>query len=434
MTTTPTAIGKPESSKLGDIYRFIWPASGVQIEFDRVGEGREGIYAEIVVAQLHEGKPTLLHASRLNLMSPTARGSAVKALAARYRFDWSTAVDQACFLAVQKFREGEPTIDLREVNHLERPRWLLKPYLEHGGPTVLFAPGGTSKTMLAVAMSVTIASGRNLMGWLQGPAMPVLFLDWETDRFTHAERMNAICEGANLHERPPVFYRRMSTPLTESVGVIRREVDRLKAGALFIDSLGQACGGELESAETILKCFGAIRSIGLPTMVVSHVTKNVAREGATGTYHRLSPFGSIYTENQARNTWSVQRAGEEDADEIAIALIHEKTNNGRYQKRHAYTLQFTNEGDDQGDEHMVTLDITACNLSDIAAFDVRRPLKDRILAQFERGMLRTSHEIAEDLGLPVKDIAPRLSELKRNGLLVRLNDRYGRKSPMEDAS
>lgn len=418
-------LGPPTYSQRGDSFRFTWEDAGIQVEFDRFQDKSEGIYAEILAASIHDaGKPSLLHASRMNLLSPTARGSVARALAARgMKVDWGAALEQACFLAVQKYREGEPTVDLREVDPFERPRWLIKPYLEHGGPTVLFAPGGTGKTYLASAIAVTAASGNRVVGWLHGEPFPVLFLDWETDRWTHAGRLNAICTGARIKERPPVYYRHMVAPLSESVAAARKEIDRLNAGMVVIDSLGAACGGELESAETIIKCFSAIRLLGVPALVVSHVTKATARGDNGG--HRLSPFGSIYTENLARNTWSIHRAGDEDSDATSVALIHEKTNNGRYQKRHAFNLNFINVTDDQEEDTLVSLEIKAVALSEVPDFDTKQPLKDRILGVLGGGSL-TVQDIATRLGVPDDQVRARLRDLREASRVVQLADkRYG---------
>ncbi|HXI15090.1 MAG TPA: AAA family ATPase [Chloroflexota bacterium] len=413
-------LGRPEFEQRGDTYRYLWRDAAIQVEFDRFTDKTDGIYTEILVAAVNEGgKPSLLHASRMNLLSPTARGNVARALAERgVKMNWGAALEQACFLAVQRYREGEPTVDLREVDPYERPRWLVKPYVEHGGPTVIFAQGGTGKSMFAAAIGITAASGKHLTGYLHGPPVPVLYLDWETDRWTHAERLNALCSGARIKEQPPIYYRRMVAPLPESVAVVRREVDRLKIGLVIYDSLGLACGGELESADTIIRTFGAIRSIQAPALIVSHVTKSTAR--GEGNNHRLSPFGSIYTENQARNTWSLHRSGDEGADESALALVHEKTNNGRFHKRHAYRMEFVSSGDGE-DDALISVEIRHADLSEIADFESKLSLKDRIIAAL-RGGAMTPQAIGAQLGVESNQVRARITALRREGAITTLAD------------
>jgi len=417
-------LARPAFSRHNEAYRYTWEDIGVRAEFDRFQDKSEGIYAEMVVASImDEAKPSLLHAGRLNLLSAVSRQGAVRSLQAMgANVDWNAALEQACFLAVQEYRNGEPAIDLRTVDPYERPRWLVKPYLEHGGPTVLFAPGGTGKTYLAGAIAITAASGRHVAGWLYGDPQPALFLDWETDKWAHAERLQAICVGAGIKERPPIYYRRMYAPLAESASSVRKEAERLGAGMVVYDSLGAACGGELESAETVLKFFNAVRSIGRPALVVSHVSKATANAPRN---QRLSPFGSIYSENAARNTWSMHRAGDEDSDQAAVALIHEKTNNGRYQKRHAYSFQFDNVLDDDENEILVRVEIKAVSMSDVPEFDVKQSLPDRITACLKGGSL-TPQEIAERLDAPGDSVRARLKDLRNQHRVIQLSDkRYG---------
>ncbi len=200
------SIGQPEVTKFGDAVRLLWPDVGIRIEFEDFSHYSQGLWADITVANITDGVATLLHASRLNVLSVPNRNQVGMALGKRgIRVDWGVILEQACFRAIERYREGEPAYDLREVNPFERPRWFLKPYVEHSGPTVLFAPGGTGKTYLAEAMAVTASSGRNILGFLNGPPVPVLYLDWETDRYTHKERTAAICNSAQI-DHPAIIH------------------------------------------------------------------------------------------------------------------------------------------------------------------------------------------------------------------------------------
>ena len=61
--------------------------------------------------------------------------------------------------------------------------YLVKPILEAGTTTLLFADGGSGKSWLATAISTMVATGRPMGGLIagQGP-MNVAYLDWESIR------------------------------------------------------------------------------------------------------------------------------------------------------------------------------------------------------------------------------------------------------------
>jgi RecA-family ATPase len=76
--------------------------------------------------------------------------------------------------------------------------------------------GGTGKSFFGLALGVTQATGWPVLGELDGEPGPVLYLDWEADEGTHAERLAAITLGADVPEAPAIYYRRMVASLKES--------------------------------------------------------------------------------------------------------------------------------------------------------------------------------------------------------------------------
>lgn len=426
-------IETPEVSGIGDNFRFVWASLAIEAELRRFYQRGDALMADLLIAAISErdGKSVrkLIHRTTINLKAGETRTRLAKYLGER-RGDvpWIDVMEQLCFLGADRYEEGEPTIDLRDVDPRERPRWFLYPYLEHGGPTILFGPGGTGKSYLSLAMALTMATGHPVFGRLVGPPVPVLYLDWETDQFTHAERLQALCKGmGGISLTRPIYYRRMVGSLGDQLGAVQREIERLGVGGGVVDSLAAARGGEPESADVTNRTMTAVRSLLIPMLIVDHVSKAVMNtQRGEG---RLSPFGSIYTENRARNTWSVRRAGEEGGDEFDIGLVHEKTNNGRYQKRHAFHLSFVNVMDGQGEERPDSASIQAIDIGDVAGFEAELTLAERIL-RFLREQpdgTGTPEDVAEALGLEKKAVAPRFSELKKRGQLVYLADRkrYG---------
>jgi hypothetical protein len=126
------SIERPELVVVGDVYQFIWPVTGIEMTMDRIQEAKDGIQTEITIARTLGGGSGLLHYARLNLLSTVTRGQLVKTLHARADdIDWTGALEQACLLAVSRYRTGEPVIDLREVN-LNSTHPLADPPLRRG--------------------------------------------------------------------------------------------------------------------------------------------------------------------------------------------------------------------------------------------------------------------------------------------------------------
>lgn len=425
-----TVIETPKVNTIGDAYRFLWPTLGLEAELSRFHERSDALVSEVLIAAavFEDGKSSrkLLHRSNLNLMAARSRTElANNLLRRREDVDWNALIEQFCFLAIERWRDGDPTIDLRDVDFTQRPRWFIKPYLEYGGPTVLFGPGGTSKSFFALAMAVTVASGRPVVGRLQGPPGPVLYLDWETDEYTHAERLRGICSGVGTAGVPPIFYRHMLGSLSESLPIVQREIARLGVIMTVVDSLAAARGAEPESAEVTNKLFTGIRALCVPALCIDHVSKAAMREAGDG---RLSPFGSIFCENRARNTWSLRRAGDENSDEFAVAFVHQKTNNGRYQKGHAFHLRFSNVTTDREEERLQSLTIRSCDLADVPELESSQPLHERITSYLARQSeaAATAEAVADALLVDLKTVRARMSQLKSKGTLISLADhRYG---------
>lgn len=443
MTGTEAPLAEPEVIPVGDAFRFRWPDLLLEADLGRFAEHRDSLTAELVIATvgLDAGGAAvrkLFFRTSLNLLAGETRSRLAKNLAERRPdIPWQKVLEWVCFVGVEKVREGEPTVDLRTVDPDTRPRWFLKPYVEYGGPTVLFAPGGSGKSYLAEAAAVTAASGRNVFGFAPATPGPVLYLDWETDKYTHAARRLAVCRGAGIDpDGVEIHYRRMVTSLMEGLGAVLREVARLGVVFVVLDSLAAARGGEPESADVTTRLFGAVRALTVPALCIDHVTKTQVRGDDTGE-GRLSPFGSVMTENRARNTWSVHAAKEEGGTHLDVVLKHQKTNDGAYQKPHGYRLVFESRTDAVGEERIHAVSVTPTDPARMPNFRATLSLPQQILAHLSDTSDGTASvdELAEALGKDRKEIAPRASELKRRGQLVYLNDRqrYGLASARQEA-
>jgi hypothetical protein len=192
----------------------------------------------------------------------------------------------------------------------------------------------SGKSMFALGIGVAIAAGMPVFGVRPAQSMSVLYLDWESDAVTHADRRRALCAGANIDPlAAPVLYRRQSASLAESAPHIRRVIAEHGIGLVIVDSLGAARGGEPESADSTIRLFNAARTLDVPWLGVDHVTKN----GGDG---QVKPFGSVYTSNLARLTWGLEKVEELGHGRMIVALKNHKGNNGSSLGRRAYDVEF----------------------------------------------------------------------------------------------
>lgn len=404
------APGKPTCEPTPDGFHLVWD-SGIEAQVERFAEHRDELTAELTVHSTRAPRPGLLHRARINLMSSQTRRTLAGALEKRDPdLDWAAMLEQLCFLVIERYRTGEPAVDLRTWEGPTGTHWLLEPFIERGGPTILFAAGGTGKSMFALAMAITVASGQPIVGTLRGEGGPVLYLDWETDAGTIRERTKAISFGAGLPSLPPIHYRRCVASITESAQEIRREVNRTKAVMVVVDSFGAARGGEPESADVTIKAMNAGRSLGVPWLAIDHVTKQAGNDAAM-------PFGSAFTHNLARITWSMDRNDGDERRQI-IALKNRKMNNGRQVPQIGYSVTY--ETDQAGELWSVAYGKT--DIADSPSLAGKMSLPQRILAELGRHAGITQADLVEVLEAPANQVAARVKDLRDGERVTRADD------------
>lgn len=380
---------KPETTYLGDTYRFNWGDDGVEIILDRISEdGKQGPKGELSIKMARPGMEGHLHGPvRFNLTASTTRAQLVRQLLERVGdVDWYGALEQVCVLSIQRWRDGDPVIDLASVPPRESARFLVEPFIEDSGTTIIFADGGTGKSTLALALGATVALGKPILEITPRATCPVLYLDWESDESTHAERLSAL---VGVVPAGLMHYRRQVASLTESAPTLRRRIAELGIGLVIVDSLGAARGGEPESAEVTIKTFNAIRSLSIPALAIDHVAKHSTENRPN------KPFGSAFSYNLARLVWAAEKVQEEGDEKSTIALTNTKSNNGRLHKRRGYRVEFANDDDGR----VMAITYTLCDIRDMPEFRGKLTQQDQLAAVLRQnnGGPLTPQEIADCL-------------------------------------
>jgi len=404
---------------VGDAYVFSWPGVPVRVEVDYFVETRGDLYAELTIVDTLSDPPTLIHNSRLNLNAANTRSSLAKDLAATDgSVPWATMLEEVCFLAKRAYRQGEPAICLRDVEVDTADRWLLKPYIEadQSSMSVIYADGGSGKSLLSLAMAVTLAGEDQIVGRRVGPPVTAMYLDWEAGPMVQHKRLKALATGAGFGDMPDTLYRRMRVPLAYAAPAIRRELDDHRIGVVFVDSLGAAGDGPIEESATALATMRAMASFKRPIMAVHHMPKNIEGKRGAG-----AMFGSVYYANAVRVAWELRGEKNEASQTIAVGLVNTKNNNGVLESRHAYEIAFRN--DSRGDP--VTITVKSVDSGRVADLHKDVPLADQIVELLKHGAL-TRAELASELSVSPNYASKELSRLKNRGKVIALpENRWG---------
>lgn len=407
-------MNDPKVTFTPDSYVFLY--DDLEVVLDRFLEDRrDGLKAEVEVRSSLQPAPGLVHYGRITLTSTQSRSQFVHACQARVGEGWHDETDFAaivgdvCVRSLKHWREGDPPVSLLEVDPSVRPKWLLHPFVEYGGPTVLFAYGESGKSLFALAMAATVASGRNIVGELMGEPANVLYLDWEADKETHAERLFALCRGAGIGELNHVYHHSMVASIAEAGPAIRKLVATMQIGMIVIDSMGMARSGSAVEAEPTVQVYRAVRSLRVPALIVDHIAKD-AGDGN-------NPYGSIYTNNLARITWRLDAVKEEGKPEYSVALTNKKGNNMERQRRLAYRVAFDYDESREiaAAQVLRTITIETLDPLNVPEFNRSAPLAQRLLHEIASGGPMVAEELADQLGEDQAQVRARLADLRKKG-------------------
>jgi hypothetical protein len=409
----PRVVLYQEIKLVDEDYVVLTPAHHIECRFSALHITGRGIDAELTVT--HEG--TGLHWGQLLLGSTTAREALVKKLASiagLQKVPWRTILERACYATAQEIRKPGPVTALRPTQRTG-PRHAIWPVVEAEGSSVIYSDGGSGKGLLALTLAIVGVTGRSLVGLQPTAPRPVLYLDWESSQPDLEHRLFLLGQGLGVNVAGLITYRRMVRPLAEEVDLVRHDIARLPvAPILIVDSLVPATGSEPEGADSALRFWGAVRSVGAPTLVIAHISgASTQMKGGT------RPFGSVYKWNLPRSCWELKRNTETAPHVVQVGLYHRKINEGVFQAPFGLTFTFDPPGDDATccAVHLEGL-VDLGKVTDLAG---KLPLTERILAMLATGAL-TTREIADATGAKVAVARVRLNDLRRKRRVVKLKE------------
>jgi len=335
-------ISLPTFSQNGVGYKFLFEQESVQFVVDRVRDKNDSTSAEITVYSTEDTDPSFLHRTRMNLLSTTAKKQLSSQLETRVKQDdWGGLVEMVCHLSIEKHRQGEPVEAIGEPpTEPAEKDWLVYPLIQKGEANIIFGKGSDGKTYLACLLALLVQSGQDYAHFkLPNGGTQVMYLDFETERARIGRRLWWIANGLNSDKNivitvdpSKIKYRRCTQAIYNDVENIQKEILHHNIGLAIIDSVGFACGGEPEKAEVVLRYFTALRTLGITTLSIDHVSKG-GENGAT-------PFGSVYKTNCARNSWEIRKHQEHGDDWFVMGMYNKKENDGPLMPPLAMKLNF----------------------------------------------------------------------------------------------
>lgn len=395
-------MADPRLAKIGDSY-FVRTGEHV-FEFSQLREHSDGIATD--VAATHE--PTgHTHWARVTLASAVSRNTFVKSMIeAGLPAPPAGSFARACQMVVQAERKGEPAVAL-EPTRPEPENWLIPGWMPRGETTIVYGDGGVGKSLFCLACALAALTGQAIGAahspWRVAQVKAVLYLDWESHQRDHEARWWGLTTPTGTPAPAGLYYRAMHRPLTDQIGSIKAEVQRLGVELVVCDSLAPASGAEPEGSDAAVRTLNALRSLAPATrLVTAHVSK-VSADQLKGA---VRPFGSVYVRNLARSTVFASQEEQVSPDERVVTYTHTKSNNGPLQRAAALRYLFDEEG------HIV-LEPFEPDLS-------KTGLSNQILAAL-RGGAKETGTLSDELDASESAVKKALQRLENRDKVVAIN-------------
>lgn len=390
---------------------YAWPNLGLRVLAERYGD--DG-HAELSFYLKDGSVEQLLHTTRVNLLATPTMNSLTKRLnEGANTIPWTEVLTYVTGKTIQIARRGEPVQEIwasKDDNLV--PSYLLEPILYLNHPTVIFGDYGSLKSLFALAIGyiVQLPYSDNNLGLITPKESTIcLYLDYEDDPLNFRKRWSAIEKGFGIEAAMPILYRRMTTPLAESVETLQSIIADKDIKLLIIDSLGPAARGNLNDPEPAIKYHEAIRKLGITSLTIAHNAKDPLTRNRT-------IFGSVFFTNLARSVWECKAEQETGEDEAIISVKHTKANLSKKHLPLGYRFTFADES--------IAIAKTDLNNTGLSG---ELSLSLRIKGLLQSGA-KSVKEIAEALEANEGSVKTTLNRMAGREITVKVGDLWGLKA------
>jgi len=178
----------------------------------------------------------------------------------------------------------------------QRPKYLIDGMIRKPAVVAVYGAPGDLKTMLALDLAVSVASGQTWLdplpnvgtgGAYQVTQSPVLWLDMENGEERLRERFGALCRARGVDSAPlhaislprPVF----DASKAEEADLLTAQIGQLGVGFCVVDNLGTVSGGRDENSSQMVDVMANLRwvaeSTGATLFVIHHARKAGTQKG-----------------------------------------------------------------------------------------------------------------------------------------------------------
>jgi len=400
--------------------RYEYHYQGVRVIFDWLHPTSDGLKSWVEIHwQGNVPHPRLLAFGRYDLMGSTTVDKLIRGASnalPEENIDWRLLCTAVVYDVVSHSLEGKDPVVLADIELPPQAKWMVKPLVGTTGATSLIAPGGSTKSILALALGLQVATGYDR--FLQLPTYvhgPVLYLDWEADAETHTERMRALCAAREVELPQDMWYRNETQALFRSVNSIEKIVDREGIVMVVVDSVMLARSGDAFGPEDTVRMYAALRQIGVPALLVDHKSREAIRKNIKGAY------GSVVNDNTARLQWEMTSVQDHGPSIKVTKLEVVKRNNAPMMDPLAFETSFTNK-----QELTAAIKITQVNPLTVRAIGEAAPLIDQVESQlwFAGSEGVSAPDVARELEKDPAQVRARLADLAKEHRAEKRENRW----------
>ena len=409
---------KPHVAQSPEDIAYQWPEAGVGMTFSHIREASGGAVRGYLTIQTSGGAH--IWWALVTLTGTADRKTAVDRLQGYARREvggWERDVDRCFHDAVRRTLDVEPhLVDLATVDAPADPEFLYQAVLPSGQVTLFLADQGSTKSYLMQYLSACTALGLPSVFGKPAQSGPVAYFDWEVDEKVARRRLEWICNGLGMAiPEGLLLYVNMANQgrLAERARWMRREIDRVGAVAVVVDSLTFASGGDINSGETAGPVTEALGRLGpgVTKIVAAHPNKS-SRSGG-----QMSAIGSALYEYRARAIWVLKREQSAPGSSFTVAMEVHKPFDGMPRVPLAYRVTFDNE--------QRAVRFTGTSVTDSAELMRRAlPIHDQIRRELMAGSASVA-DLAGRIGSTTYVVAQALHDMRD---VIRLSGESGPQS------
>ncbi len=355
--------------------------SGVRFMFAEVTLGARKFEAELLVTTPTHPDPFDSH---ISASSPSQIDSVRRNLEHFYgtEIDWKRLILKACMKAKDAFVNAPRLVNVDEVVLDEGGlRYALDRLIIADQLNIIYGLSEAAKSLCVQSMIMASTSGSP---WLNRDSLPMrwVWLDYENPTVTPfaRRRQRLLFGGQDCAPDSIHWVAGRGIPIPEMTKVLRKELLRVGAQGLVVDSLGFGCGGDAIKQEIATATTNAIQNLGVTVIGIGQTNKDE---------NENYPFGSVFWHYAPHGmNWFLKRHSEEGSNELVIGWYNRKASDGGRQKQFGVRLQF--DGQD-GPITIEPVELTKTALSHTAT------LRERIWAALDFGKRLSASELAKEL-------------------------------------